>query len=337
METLLQQIINGVTLGSIYALIALGFTVTFGVLGLLNLAHGEIYMVGAYVGLVLLMPAKLNPLLAALSTLILIFFLGVVERVAFKPLRRSAHFIPLISTIAVGLIVQEVVLLLKGPQTQFFPEILKFNPVALWRIRIFPLQIIILVVGLLLMAAFHIFLKKAKMGKAIRATTQDNITARLMGISTDRVISVTFGAGPALGAAAGILVGIFYGAIYPTMGYMATLKAFVAAVVGGMGSIPGAVIGGFFLGIGEGLGAAYLPSGFSDVIAFALLIAFLVIKPGGFLGMAAEKMMEVHAPLPSGRALRIGLPPFLKGRDLVLLLLILSLAFSLRPYGPQYS
>jgi branched-chain amino acid transport system permease protein len=303
MELLVQQLTNGIVLGSVYALIAIGFTLTFGVLRLLNMAHGEFYMLGAFLAYWTIVKLGLPALIAVPLTLLLVFMLALaVERVALKPLRNAPHFIPLVSTIAVSTVILEVVRLGFGPYTVSFDIDLSNVSYELGPLRISPLQLFILGLSLSLTVVAQLFLSRSKWGKAIRGTAQDAMVSGLLGINADRVIGLTFAIASVLGGVAGIMIAMYFGAIYPNMGFVALIKAFTAAILGGMGSVPGAVLGGFLLGIAESLGSAYLPSGFSDALPFALLFVVLLVMPGG-LTRQQEISSDHHSVLQVGRGL----------------------------------
>jgi branched-chain amino acid transport system permease protein len=280
-----QQLINGLTTGSVYALVALGYTMIYGILGLINFAQGEIYMCGAYVTILLLATGKVNFYLAFILGMAAAALLGVVlEWVAFRPLRGSHPLVPLISAIGASIFLQSLALLLFGPETRPFPLHFTFSTVNIAGLPVSTLQIAILAGALGFMSLLVAFVRYTTYGKAIVACALDRDTARLMGINVDRMVSLTFLLGSALSGAAGIMMAISYNATYPRMGFLPGLKAFSAAVLGGVGSIPGAILGGLLLGVAESLGAAYISSGYMDAIAFAILILVLLIRPQGILG-----------------------------------------------------
>jgi branched-chain amino acid transport system permease protein len=286
---LLQQILNGLTAGSVYALIALGYTMIYGILGLINFAQGEIYMAGAFATVLLLSAYKINFLLACLFGMGVAALVGVVlERLAFRPLRGAHPLVPLISAIGASILLQSLALLLFGPTDRSFPVHFDFATINLAGVSLSTLQLAIFCAALFFMALLMVFVKYTKFGKAIMATALDQDTARLMGINVDRMISLTFLIGSALSGAAGIMMAIYYNATYPRMGLLPGLKAFSAAVLGGVGNIPGAIVGGFILGVAENLGAGYLSSGYKDAVAFAILIVVLLVRPKGLLGGRAH-------------------------------------------------
>ncbi|HHY11812.1 MAG TPA: branched-chain amino acid ABC transporter permease [Firmicutes bacterium] len=282
---LLQQVVNGLTLGSTYALIALGYTMVYGVLRLINFAHGEVYMIGAFTGLMasqipgLPFPAALLIAMAGAAVV------GVaIERIAYRPLRKAPRLAALISAIGMSIFLRNLTLAVMGPQTRAFPVPFEVRHFSIGRLRINSFDVLILVTSVGLMIGLHFLVQKAKIGKAMRATAQDMETASLMGIDVNRVIAFTFAVGSALAAAAGVLIGMNFNAVEPSMGMMPGLKGFVAAVLGGVGSIPGAMIGGILLGMAEVMGVALLRSEWRDAIAFGILALVLLIKPSGIFG-----------------------------------------------------
>jgi branched-chain amino acid transport system permease protein len=287
---LLEQVLNGLTLGAIYALIALGYTMVYGILLMVNFAHSEVFMLGAVFGWLALglVPGGAGPLalVAAFACGILgAGLLGVLlDRAAYAPLRKSPRLTPLISAIGASLFLQNLVFLWKDSQLSF-PRLLDIAHFRVGAVEVNSLQIFIIGVSLALMAVLTVFFRRTRLGKAMRAVSQDQETSELMGIPVDRIIAMTFLIGGALGGAAGVLNGMYYGSIKYNMGFLPGIKAFTAAVLGGIGSIPGAVLGGFLLGLLESLGAAFLPeSEWKDVFAFAVLIVVLIFRPSGILG-----------------------------------------------------
>lgn len=287
---LIQQLMNGLILGSTYALIALGYTMVYGIIELINFAHGEIYMFGAFAGLILVTTLKVPFFLAFLLAMALAAILGVtIEYLAYRPLRRSSRLAALISAIGASIFLSNLARLIMGTQPYNFPS--PFEP-KVYRTSLFVIsrvEIIVLLSSLLLMIGLTFIVQKTKIGKAMRATAQDKDTASLMGININRIVSITFAIGSALGAAAGVMVGIYFRTVTPTMGLMPGLKGFVAAVLGGIGNIPGAMLGGILLGIAEVMGAGYISSQYRDAVAFALLIIVLLFKPAGLLGRPAQE------------------------------------------------
>ncbi len=280
----LQQLINGLTTGSAYALIALGYTMIYGILGLINFAQGEIYMCGAFVAVLLLATGQVPFYLAFPAGMLAAALLGVVlERVAFRPLRGSHPLVPLISAIGASIFLQSLALLIFGPSDRPFPIQFAFHSFTIAGLSFSALQGAILLAALLFMALLVVFIRYTRYGKAIVACALDRDTARLMGINVDRMVALTFFIGSALSGAAGILMAIYYNATYPRMGLLPGLKAFSAAILGGVGNIPGAILGGLVLGVAESLGAGYLSSGYKDAIAFIILILVLLLRPQGIL------------------------------------------------------
>lgn len=288
-EVLLQQLINGLTIGMIYALIALGYTMVYGIIQLINFAHGEIFMAGAYIGLTafLLFP---HPLFVLIVTLLGTGLLGIfMERSAYRPLRDAPRLAPLITAVGVSFVLQNAVMLIYGPFDKSFPP---FFPVRrfFWNsVSITNLQILIWFLSILLMLGLHLFIQNTKTGKAMRALADDRPAASLMGIPVNKIISITFLIGSSLAGIGGVLFGMYYSTINFHDGYLAGLKAFTAAVLGGIGNIPGAMLGGVLLGLLEGLGAGYLSSEWKNVFAFVILILLLLFKPSGLLGERVVK------------------------------------------------
>ena len=288
---LLQQLINGIALGSTYALIALGYTMVYGIIALINFAHGEIFMAGAFVGLFMVTVLKLNIFVATACAMVFCMVMGVViELIAYRPLRKSSRLSALISAIGVSIFLSTLALMLFGADAKGFPD--TAFPVRQIRIpgaEISTLQLLIIGVSAFLMLGLEFIVRKTKIGKAMRATSEDYNTAALMGINVNRIISFTFALGSALAAAGGVLVGLLFNAVSFNMGLMAGLKAFSAAVLGGIGSIPGAMLGGLLLGVAEVFGVAAGFSSYRDAIAFAILVLVLLVKPTGLLGQKIQK------------------------------------------------
>jgi len=286
-----QQLLNGLTLGSSYALIALGYTMVYGIVQLINFAHGEIYMFGAFAGLFLVTVVGVNIVYALLGAMVFCMVLGVVvERVAYRPLRgKSSRLSALISAIGVSIFLSTLMVIIGGTNARSYPDVIPIHTYQLGAVQFSSLQIIILGLSAVLMIGLELMVRRSRIGKAMRACSQDIEAAALMGISVNRVISFTFAIGSALAAAGGVMVGIYYNAVWPYMGTMAGMKAFCAAVLGGIGSIPGAMIGGISLGIMEIMGVAYLSSSYKDAIAFAILILVLIIRPQGLMGQKIVK------------------------------------------------
>ena len=296
MTTFLQQLVNGLSLGSIYALIALGYTMVYGVLRLINFAHGDVYMVGAYVGYYLSrklqgeQPSIVSALLVMAGSMIVCALLGMlIERLAYRPVRREARLTLLITAIGVSLFIENVAQLVFGPDPKFFPSLAPHADILLGGVRLTSEQITVIAVSVLLMVALRFFILKTRTGKAMWAVSFSLDASRLMGISTDRIIAITFALGSALAAAAGVLIGMQIPKVDPLMGIMYGLKAFVAAVLGGIGSIPGAVLGGLLIGISEVMVVGYLSSTYREAIAFGILILVLILRPQGLLGRVQKE------------------------------------------------
>ena len=285
MSNLIQQLVNGVALGSIYALMALGYTMVYGIIGLINFAHGDIYMVGAFVGFSLVTTAGVGVFSALIISMIFTALLGVIiERVAYKPLRGSTRIAALITAIGVSMLLQNVMIALKGPEVRAFPADLPALSLNFGSFSINTQQLLILVVTIVLMIALQVIVQKTKLGQAMRAVSVDDQAAQLMGINANTIISFTFLIGSALAGAAGVLVGIYYNSLSPLMGVNIGTKAFVAAVVGGIGSIPGAMCGGLIIGLVETFVAMVGLSTWKDAVVYAILIVILLVKPTGLLG-----------------------------------------------------
>ena len=351
-ETVIQQLLNGLTVGGIYALIALGYTMVYGIIKLINFAHGDIFMVGAFIGLLAANYISDSFLVAAVASIVFCGVLGVfVERVAYRPLRENSPKVvitsaigliliillavfskgdfvsvisspvfwiggavivlvlfwlvrgrvsgknkngnsrinALISAIGMSIVISNMVVLINGPQREVYPRLLPEYSFEIGALNISVLQLFIIVISFVLMYILYYIVHKTKIGLAMRAVSHNLNTARLMGINPDRIISYTFIIGSCLAAVAGVLVGTYYNIADPNVGMMYGLKAFVAAVLGGIGSIPGAVVGGIVLGVAEVMGVAFISPSFRDAIAFGILIFILIVKPTGLFG---AKMKE---------------------------------------------
>lgn len=281
----LQQLINGLSLGSVYALIAIGYTMVYGIIRLINFAHGDIYMAGAFIGFYAVNSLHLSFIPALLVSMAGSALLGVIiEKLAYKPLRNSPKITLLITAIGISLLLENGMRLLVGPDPKPFPDMLKVKIYKLGLLQINSLQIAMLAVSILLVIILQFIVFRTATGKAMRAVSFDNEAAALMGINVNNIISVTFAIGSALAGAAGVLVGMAYPMIDPYMGIMPGLKAFVAAVLGGIGILPGAMFGGLFMGVAETFTKAYISTQLSDAIAFSILILVLIFKPTGLLG-----------------------------------------------------
>jgi len=285
----IQQLINGISLGSIYALIALGYTMVYGIVMLINFAHGDILMVGAYTGFYILEamgPSPLSLVLSFIASMIVCALAGItIERFAYRPLRSAPRLNSLITAIAVSLILQNGarVLPFVGPNPRQFPTMPTVN-ISIGIFSISNIQVIVIVVSIVLMILLNYIINWTKIGKAMRAVSFDMKAASLMGISVNKVVAFTFALGSVLAAAGGILFATAYPQIDPTMGAMPGLKAFVAAVLGGIGSVPGAMLGGYILGVAETMTKGFISSQFSDAISFSILILILLVKPTGIMG-----------------------------------------------------
>lgn len=287
MEQVLQQLINGLSLGSIYALIALGYTMVYGIIQLINFAHGDVYMVGAFVGYWSMTVFKLGFFESLLAAMVVTTTLGVIiERVAYKPLRNSTRIAVLITAIGVSLLLEYGMMYFVGAAVRSYPPLPGFmtQSYELGGVVVKTKQLLIIVISVTLMILLQFIVKRTRVGKAMRAVSQDADAARLMGINVNNTISFTFALGSALAGAAGVLVGVYYNSINPLMGILPGLKAFVAAVFGGIGLIPGALLGGYFIGVVETFVAGSGFSLFRDAVVFAILIIILIIKPAGLLG-----------------------------------------------------
>lgn len=285
MSQFLQQLINGLSLGSIYALIALGYTMVYGIIKLINFAHGDIYMLGAYIGFLFARHTNMGFVPTLLVSMIGCAIIGVViEKIAYKPLRNATRITALITAIGVSYFIEASTQKVMGTNPRAFPNLLPNGIVSLGNVSITYQQIFILAVTILLMILLQFIVTKTKTGRAMRAVSLDSDAARLMGINVDRTISFTFALGSALAGAAGVLVGIYYSSINPLMGLVPGIKAFIAAVFGGIGIIPGAMLGGILIGIIESLVSGYGSSLYKDAFVYIILIIILVVKPAGLLG-----------------------------------------------------
>ena len=295
-----QQLANGLTLGAIYALIALGYTMIYGVIQLINFAHGEVFMLGAYLGLTILLIGS-GPAVASgawfwwVTAMMLLAMIGcgliglAIERLAYRPLRRSPKLTVLITAVGMSFLLQNLVMLIYGPQDRHIPSVI---PIIRWTVAgvsLTSMQAVLFFSALILMVALHLFISRTRVGWAMQATAQDPVAARLMGIPVDRIIALTFVIGSALAAVGGVLFGLYYSTINFHDGYVTGIKAFTAAVLGGIGNVPGAMLGGVLLGLLEGLGAGYISSQWKNVFAFAILVVLLLFRPRGLLG---ERVVE---------------------------------------------
>ena len=279
-----SQLLNGLQLGSIYALVALGYTMVYGIIKLINFAHGDLIMVGSYVTLLLMRRANLPMAVASLGALVFCSVLGVlIERFAYRPLRKATRISALITAIAVSLLLQNLCIVLISPDPMFFTDP-GLPMITIGNTSYSSMIFITIGVAAVCMILLQLFVKKTKMGKAMRAVSEDSDAAKLMGINVNMTISLTFAIGSALAAVAAVLYSMTYTQIEPMMGSMLGLKAFVAAVLGGIGIIPGAMWGGFAIGIVEALTKGYISTSLADAVVFGILILVLLLKPSGFMG-----------------------------------------------------
>ncbi|MBS1226958.1 MAG: branched-chain amino acid ABC-type transport system, permease component [Proteobacteria bacterium] len=305
MDIFIQQIINGLVLGSIYALVALGYTMVYGIMGLINFAHGEVVMIGAMVALTVIkllagsgLPVYIVILVALIAASAVCMAVGyAIERIAYRPLRRAPKLAPLITAIGVSIVLQNLAMLVWGRNYHAFPPILPVSEHEILGATITSVQVAIVLIAALLMAALIALIDHTRLGRAMRATSENPPIAQLMGVNINQIISLTFVIGSALAAVAGLMVSANYSIAHYYMGFMLGLKAFTAAVLGGIGNIAGAVLGGILLGLIESLGAGYigdftggfLGSNYQDIFAFFVLIGVLVFRPSGLIG---EKVSE---------------------------------------------
>ena len=285
MVKLIQTLISGLSLGSIYALIALGYTMVYGIAKMLNFAHGDIIMVGAYAVITSVLTLNLPPVVAILISILVCVVLGVtIEFLAYRPLRQAPPLSVLITAIGVSYLLQNLALLIFGSEQKATPTMFQFPTLEVGGVYIDGITLLTLIVTAVIMIALTLFIAKTRMGKAMRAVSEDKGAAELMGISVNRTITITFAIGSALAAVAALFYGMSYIYIRPTTGSMPGIKAFTAAVFGGIGSIPGAMLGGILMGIIEQLSKTYISTLWSDAIVFGVLVLVLVVKPTGLLG-----------------------------------------------------
>lgn len=298
METFIQQLINGLVLGSIYALIALGYSMVYGVLRLINFAHGDVYMLGAFAGFFLAgwlgitdqNPSIPGAVIVTLGAMAICAVVGIlIERFAYKPVRGHSRLTSLITAIGVSLLLEYGGQVVFKPDPRKFPEMISTVRFSIGNIQITNLDLLIIIVSLLLMVGLEVIVHRTKIGKAMRAVSFNPTAAKLMGINTDRVIAFTFALGSALAAAGGVMISLSLPKIDPLMGLLTGLKAFVAAVLGGIGNIPGAMLGGVLIGLIEAQVAGSSISGYRDAVAFAILIVVLLFRPTGILGVAVTE------------------------------------------------
>jgi branched-chain amino acid transport system permease protein len=299
-DILLQQIFNGLVLGSVYALVALGYTMVYGILQLINFAHGDVLMVGAMVAVTVVgmliksgLPLPIVLIVAILVAIPVCILLSLfIERVAYRPLRNAPRLAPLITAIGVSIVIQTLAMMIWKPNPIVFPDLLPTTPIMLGEVVMAPKQLLILFVSAVMMVGLIVLVNKTRLGRAMRATAENPRIAGLMGVNANQVIAATFAIGAALAAIAGVLVAMNYNIVQFTMGFMPGLKAFTAAVLGGIGNLAGAMVGGLLLGVIESLAAGYigditggfLGSNYQDIFAFVVLIIVLVFKPSGIMG-----------------------------------------------------
>ena len=297
MEYFLQQLINGVTLGAIYGLIEIGYTMVYGIVGMINFAHGEVYMIGAFIsiitfivlGILGLTFIPLALMVVLLSTMVFTAAYGwTVERIAYRPLRGSFRMAPLISAIGMSLFLQNYVQLVQGARVKPMQPVItggfEFFQGGVFTVRLSYIQIVIVVLTVVLMAGFTLLIQRTALGRAQRACEQDMGMAALLGVDVDKTISLTFVMGAMLAAVAGLMVTLYYGVIDFFIGFLAGVKAFTAAVLGGIGSLPGAMLGGILIGLIEAMWSAYFTVEYKDVAVFVILVLTLIFKPTGLLG-----------------------------------------------------
>ncbi|AHN23791.1 branched-chain amino acid ABC transporter permease [Lysinibacillus sphaericus] len=286
----IQQLVNGISLGSIYALIALGYTMVYGIIKLINFAHGDVFMIGAFIGFYAIAKWELGFLPALLLAMAVCAIFGVlIERIAYKRLRNATRIAALITAIGVSLLIEYTTIFFRGAQPAAYPEVIKNTTFDVFGVQISSTSILILSVSIVLMILLQFIVHKTKIGKAMRAVSHDADAARLMGINVDNTISATFAIGSALAGAAGVIFGVYYTKIDPLMGVIPGVKAFIAAVLGGIGIIPGAMVGGMLLGVVESFVSALGFSLWRDAAAFVILILILIFRPSGIFGKNARE------------------------------------------------
>jgi branched-chain amino acid transport system permease protein len=284
MSMLVQQLINGLTQGSLYALIAIGFVIIFGTMNLVTFAHGEVYMVGAFMGYFALTLWNLPWPVALMMGMAAGWILGVLmEKIAFRPMRNLGHMPPLLITIGMSIILKEAVMIMWGAENRPVPSLFE-QTIQVGNSQISLLQLVIMGIVVLLIVGLQLLIQGTKIGRAMRATAQDHEAAQAMGVNADRVFNIAFGLASLLGGAGGVLVGIYYNAVSATMGGTAGMKGFAACIFGGLTSIPGAILGSLIIGVVENLTVQYIASGYRDIIGFLVMVAVLIVRPQGLLG-----------------------------------------------------
>jgi branched-chain amino acid transport system permease protein len=284
MSMLLQQLINGLTQGSLYALVAIGFVIIFGTMNLVTFAHGEVYMVGAFMGYFALTLWNLPWPVALMMGMAAGWILGVLmEKIAFRPMRNLGHMPPLLITIGMSIILKEAVMIVWGAENRPVPSLFG-QTIQVGNSQISLLQLVIMGIVVMLIVGLQLLIQGTKIGRAMRATAQDHEAAQAMGVNADRVFNIAFGLASLLGGAGGVLVGIYYNAVSATMGGTAGMKGFAACIFGGLTSIPGAILGSLIIGVVENLTVQYIASGYRDIIGFLVMVAVLIVRPQGLLG-----------------------------------------------------
>ncbi|MFJ7954458.1 branched-chain amino acid ABC transporter permease [Lysinibacillus sp. NPDC096418] len=286
----IQQLVNGISLGSIYALIALGYTMVYGIIKLINFAHGDVFMIGAFIGFYAIAKWELGFFPALLLAMAVCAIFGMlIERIAYKRLRNATRIAALITAIGVSLLIEYTTIFFRGAQPAAYPEVVQNKILDVFGVQISSTSLLILSVSVVLMLLLQFIVHKTKIGKAMRAVSHDADAAKLMGINVDNTISATFAIGSALAGAAGVIFGVYYTKIDPLMGVIPGVKAFIAAVLGGIGIIPGAMVGGMLLGVVESIVSALGFSLWRDAAAFVILIVILIFKPSGIFGKNARE------------------------------------------------
>jgi branched-chain amino acid transport system permease protein len=297
----IQLLIDGLTIGGVYAVIALGYTLVYGVLRMINFAHGELFMMGAFTGYYTLngfqqhsslndtIPVFTIAVAIVLGMLVAVALAVVMERIAYRPLRHAPRLAPLISAIGVSIFLRNIMLRVTNAQGKVYPRVFPRTVLEFGEVRVLYVQIFLIVLSFLFLALLYLFIERTKIGMAIRAVAEDRTTAALMGVNVDRTIVLTFVSGAALAGAAGVVYGMYVTTATSGMGFIPGIKAFTAAVLGGIGSVPGAMLGGYFLGISESLSTKWLGAQYKDVVAFVLLVGVLIFRPWGLLGKREDK------------------------------------------------